>query len=61
MRRRPVVQSVVAVLVLVYVIVQGLSNRYDHEYYWGVVVCTYFWHALGWVWLCILGASLIAL
>ncbi|MFN0195710.1 MAG: hypothetical protein ACKVT0_03135 [Planctomycetaceae bacterium] len=52
---------IVAVLVLVYVIVQGLSNRYDHEYYWGVVVCTFFWHALGWVWLCILGASLIAL
>ncbi|MEX0726628.1 MAG: hypothetical protein WD065_10190 [Planctomycetaceae bacterium] len=50
-----------AVLVLVYVTVQAGDNRYDHEYYWGPIVCTFFWHALGWVWLCILGAGLIAL
>ncbi|MDA0835044.1 MAG: hypothetical protein O3A29_17365 [Planctomycetota bacterium] len=52
---------IVAVLVLVYVTVQAEENRYDHEYYWGPIVCTFFWHALGWIWLCILAACVIAL
>lgn len=45
---------VVATLFLVYVTVRALADRYDHEYYWGVLVCGYFWHALGIVWLAIL-------
>jgi heme/copper-type cytochrome/quinol oxidase subunit 3 len=45
---------VVALLFLVYVTVQALAGRYDHEYYWGVLVCGYFWHALGVLWMVIL-------
>ncbi len=50
---------VVAMLFLVFVTVQALADRYDHEYYWGVVVCGYFWHTLGVVWLAILGVFAI--
>lgn len=45
---------VVATLFLVFVTVRARADRYDHEYYWGVLVCGYFWHALGVVWLAIL-------
>lgn len=51
---------VVALLSLVYVTVQALADRYDHEYYWGVTVCTWFWHALGIVWCAILAVMAIA-
>jgi cytochrome c oxidase subunit 3 len=49
----------VALLFLVFVTLKGLMDWYDHEYYWGVTVCTYFWHLLLMVWLCILGVLLI--
>jgi heme/copper-type cytochrome/quinol oxidase subunit 3 len=39
-----------ALLFLVYVTLNGMTGRYDHEYYWGVSVCTWFWHGLGIVW-----------
>ncbi|MBT6154460.1 MAG: hypothetical protein HOL01_24135 [Planctomycetaceae bacterium] len=45
---------VLAMLFLVFVTVRALVGRYDHEYYWGVLVCGYFWHALGVLWLVIL-------
>lgn len=51
---------IVAVMFLVYVTLQAFADRYDHEYYWGVTVCTFFWHFLGAVWLCILGVFAIA-
>jgi len=51
---------VVALLCLVFVTLYGWANRYDHEYYWGVAVCTYFWHALAMIWFCILVVFLIA-
>jgi cytochrome c oxidase subunit III len=43
----------------VWVTLSALSDRYDHEYYWGVKICALFWHALGIVWLVILMAFLI--
>lgn len=45
----------VAVLFLNFVVLQALAQRYDHEYHFGVTVCTFFWHLLGAVWACILG------
>ena len=51
---------VVALLCLVYVTVQAFANRYDHEYYWGVTVCAWFWHALGVAWCAVLAAMVIA-
>jgi len=50
----------VALMFLTYVAVKGFAARYDHEYYWGVQVCTWFWHVLGIAWLAILGVMLIA-
>lgn len=50
----------VALMFLTYVTVKGFAARYDHEYYWGVQVCTWFWHALGVAWLAILAVMLIA-
>lgn len=50
----------VALLILVWVTLSALADRYDHEYSWGVTVCALFWHALGLVWGVILGAFLIA-
>lgn len=54
------IHFVVALLFLCYVTVQALADRYDHEYYWGVTVCTYFWHALGLAWIAILFVMLTA-
>jgi heme/copper-type cytochrome/quinol oxidase subunit 3 len=51
---------IVALLFLVYVTLHGFADCYDHEYYRGVVVCTFFWHALGVVWACILAVLAIA-
>lgn len=45
----------VALLCLVFISLHGFTDRYDHEYYWGVTVCGWFWHALLVVWLVILG------
>jgi cytochrome c oxidase subunit 3 len=44
----------VAVLFLSVVTTRAQSDRYDHEYYWGVSVCAWFWHALGVAWLFVL-------
>jgi cytochrome c oxidase subunit 3 len=51
---------VVALMFLVFVSVQAFADRYDHEYYLGVTVCTWFWHGLGIVWLVVLAAVGIA-
>ena len=50
---------VVALLCLVYVTVQALADRYDHEYYWGVTVCAWFWHVLGVAWCVVLAVMAI--
>lgn len=50
----------VALMFLAYVTIKGFAARYDHEYYWGVQVCAWFWHVLGIAWLAILGVMLIA-
>ena len=44
----------VAALSLAFVIARSWSDRYDHEYHWGVSVCGWFWHALGVAWLFVL-------
>lgn len=44
----------VAVLFLAFVTARAQADRYDHEYYWGVSVCAWFWHALGVAWLFVL-------
>ena len=49
------------VLFQVFVFLQALEDRYDHEYYWGVSVCACFWHLLGIAWLFILVIFAIAL
>ncbi len=43
-----------AMMLLVWVTLQACSDRYDHEYSWGVTVCAWFWHALGVIWMLIL-------
>lgn len=45
---------VVALMFLVFVTTQAFADRYDHEYYFGVTICTWFWHALGIVWLVVM-------
>jgi heme/copper-type cytochrome/quinol oxidase subunit 3 len=50
---------VVALLCLVFVAVQAFADRYDHEYFWGVLVCAWFWHALTLVWLAVLAVVAI--
>ena len=49
-----------ALLFLVWVTLNALADRYDHEYSWGVAPCAWFWHGLGIVWLCILVVFAIA-
>ncbi|MES2789739.1 MAG: cytochrome c oxidase subunit 3 [Planctomycetota bacterium] len=49
----------VALMFLSYVTIKGFAARYDHEYFWGVQICAWFWHALGLIWLAILGVFLI--
>ncbi len=39
-----------ALVCLLYVTLLAYQGRYDHEYYWGVLVCTIFWHTLGVAW-----------
>ena len=36
-----------ALLFLIWVTLNALADRYDHEYFWGVRVCAWFWHGLG--------------
>ncbi len=54
------VHFIVALLFVVFVFLQGLANRYDHEYSWGVTFCAWFWHALGIIWLVIVSGFVIA-
>ena len=49
----------VALMFLTWVTIKGFAARYDHEYYWGVQVCVWFWHALGIAWLAVLGMMLL--
>jgi cytochrome c oxidase subunit 3 len=51
---------IVALLFLSYVTVQAFGDRYDHEYYWGVTISAWFWHALGIIWIAIVVVMLIA-
>lgn len=51
----------VAVLFVVFVLSRAINDRYDHEYYWGVKVCTWFWHFLLVVWFAVLAVIAIAL
>lgn len=51
----------VALLFLSFVTVRALGDRYDHEYYWGVTCCAWFWHVLGIVWVGALAVFAIAL
>ena len=51
---------VVAMMFLIYVTARSLIGRYDHEYYWGVTVCVWFWDLLGVVWVAILGVLVIS-
>jgi cytochrome c oxidase subunit 3 len=51
----------VALLFLAFVATRAFADRYDHEYYWGVRFCGWFWHALGVAWLLILAIFAIAL
>lgn len=50
----------VAIWWLLWVLLSALEDRYDHEYYWGVYACGWFWHALGAVWAVLLAVFLIA-
>lgn len=54
------VHFIVALLFVVFVFLQGLAGRYDHEYSWGVTFCVWFWHALGIIWLVIVAGFAIA-
>ena len=51
----------VAVLFVCFIDARARDDRYDHEYYWGVIVCAWFWHFLGIVWFGILCVCLIAM
>jgi cytochrome c oxidase subunit III len=55
------VHFLVAVLFVAFVLARAGADRYDHEYYWGVTVCAWFWHALGIIWLAILGVFAIVI
>ena len=56
-----VMHFAIALMFLVYITVQAFADRYDHEYYWGVTICAWFWHALGIVWILVLGVIAIAM
>ena len=49
-----------ALLFLIWVTLNALADRYDHEYSWGVSLCAWFWHGLAIVWICILMVFVIA-
>ena len=44
----------VALFFLTFVLLQAHIDRYDHEYFWGVSACAWFWHGLGLIWLVVL-------
>lgn len=43
-----------ASMFLIFVTLKAHADRYDHEYFWGVRLCVWFWHGLGVVWLAVL-------
>ena len=51
----------VAQMFAAFVAARAWADRYDHEYYWGVSICAWFWHVLGIVWLAILAVFAISL
>jgi cytochrome c oxidase subunit 3 len=51
----------VALMFLIYVSLKAFADRYDHEFYWGVTVCAFFWHLLSLVWLLILAVFAISM
>jgi cytochrome c oxidase subunit 3 len=51
---------VVALMFVLFVWLRAIADRYDHEYSWGVTVCTWLWHALGVIWIVIMGAFAVA-
>jgi len=51
----------VATLFVCFVTVRGFMARYDHEYFWGVKVCAWFWHGLGLIWVAILAVFTIVI
>jgi cytochrome c oxidase subunit 3 len=55
------IHFLVAVLFVCFVAARAAAHRYDHEYYWGVLVCSWFWHVLGIIWLGILCVFAIVL
>lgn len=50
----------IAIMFLTFIYLKSLMDRYDHEYFWGVTVCAWFWHALGLIWLAIILVFVIA-
>lgn len=50
----------IAQSVLLWVTLCAFADRYDHEYYWGVVFAAWCWHVLGIVWIAILCVFAIA-
>ncbi len=51
----------IALMFVAFVLVRSKSDRYDHEYNWGVRFCAWFWHFLGVAWVAILAVFAIAL
>jgi len=54
------IHVVVALLFLVYISLQALTDRYDHEYSLGITFCSWFWHGLGIAWIAILALFTVA-
>lgn len=44
----------IAQSILLWVTLCAFADRYDHEYYWGVVFASWTWHGLGIVWIVVL-------
>lgn len=51
----------IGVLFVAFIISRTYANRYDHEYFWGVRICVWYWHFLMVVWIAILAIISIAL
>ena len=51
----------IALLFLLFVTLRARVERYDHEYYWGVIVAAGFWHLLGGAWVAILIVLVISM
>ncbi|MBI1347495.1 hypothetical protein GC163_14545 [bacterium] len=49
-----VMHFLLASMFLIFVTLKAHGDRYDHEYYWGVRMCAWFWHGLAMVWLAVL-------